>query len=118
MFIHEHSTNWRASCAPLYELSFAPSPHHGDPVNAHPARQSQSKAFASTKSMDGRTRAIGAPSAVPSIAARAGKTRRAIATDRDRRAQDRDVLSRGPVRARSTGDFDSQDANQNTALGA
>jgi len=61
--------------------------------------------------------------AVPSIAARAGNIPAlnrdgTIAMDRDRRAQYRDVLSRGPVRARSAGDFAVHDAPQNTASGA
>jgi hypothetical protein len=117
--------------------------------------RARAKKLAARQSMDGRVRGSRAPSAVPSIGARAEKTRRAIAMDRDRRAsaQGRGGNTRGALkrisrrrapkpwmaqaglcprswmrsgqsavaraaRARSAGDFDSQEANQNTALRA
>jgi hypothetical protein len=62
---------------------------------------------------------IPAPFAVPSIAARAGKCPEGRGDESPRlRSSTWMYCLSNPARARSTGDFDSQDANQNTASGA
>ena len=96
MYGHVHAAaNWRASCAPAYGLSSAPSPHHGGP-NSGALLRAKAKSKVSTLAgfgFCGRDAAKRAPCKAPSIAGFAGNARRVAAMDR----RDREAVHGGTV---------------------
>ena len=106
MYIRVHATNWRASCAPLFELSSAPSPHHRGP-NCGALLRARTK----RRMLGASASAAGMPPNRAPARRRASQSAAEITRQGDRDGSrspsaGQDVLSRGPPSARSTGDLE------------